>query len=237
MIELKACLAGESAVMLYLQQAPGPDCLSTLHAFSQQLQQRYADAILELLPSYHSLLIQLNPERLDPLQLMAELPKAIPEYSADATGRLIELPVCYGDELDGGPLDLIEVSCFTGLTVAEVKQLHQSQTYLVYAIGFAPGFAYLGELPAPLRMPRRATPRARVPKGAVAIAEQQTAVYPAASPGGWNLLGLCPLPLFQPELAGQAEAMPFRHGDQVRFYPISQQEFIRLGGDSCWAEL
>ncbi len=220
--------------MLYLQQAPGPECLSTLHALSQQLQQRYADAIIELLPSYHSLLIQLDPQRLDPLQLMAELPKAIPEYSAEATGRLIELPVCYGDELDGGPLDLIEVSRFTGLTVPQVKALHQSQTYLVYAIGFAPGFAYLGQLPQPLRMPRRATPRAQVPKGAVAIAEQQTAVYPAVSPGGWNLLGLCPVPLFQPQRAGQDGAMPFSHGDEVRFYAISQQEFLALGGTTDW---
>ncbi|WP_337879389.1 5-oxoprolinase subunit PxpB [Rheinheimera sp.] len=236
MIELKACLAGEAAVMLYLQQRPGPECLHTLHVFCQQLRDRYADAITETQPSYHSLLVQLNPALLDPLEFIAGLPKTLTpvRHQAISTGRLIELPVCYGDELDGGPLDLVEVSAFTGLTVPQVKALHQSQRYLVYAIGFAPGFAYLGQLPQPLRMPRRATPRAQVPKGAVAIAEQQTAVYPAVSPGGWNLLGLCPVPLFQPQRAGQDEAMPFSHGDEVRFYAISQQEFFALGGPRDW---
>ena len=100
--------------------------------------------------------------------------------------------------------DLAEVAQACGLGVAEVIALHSAVEYRVGAIGFAPGFAYLGELDSRLQLPRRATPRTRVPAGSLAIAERQTAVYPQASPGGWHLLGRCPLSLFDsPENAAQ----------------------------------
>jgi KipI family sensor histidine kinase inhibitor len=117
------------------------------------------------------------------------------------------------------------------LTAEQVIELHQSGEYKVYAIGFAPGFAYLGELDQRLATPRLQSPRAKVPKGAVAIADRQTAVYPAVSPGGWNILGVCPTPLFTPEQAATAgEFMPFVVGDTVRFQSVSRAEFLALGG-------
>ena len=106
--------------------------------------------------------------------------------------------------------------------------MHSNQSYQVYAIGFAPGFAYLGEVDPLLQMPRLSTPRAKVPRGAVAIADRQTAVYPAQSPGGWNLIGLCPTPMFTPDAS---PVMPVAVGDEVRFVAIDEAEFLRLGGE------
>ena len=114
-----------------------------------------------------------------------------------------------------------------GLTVEQVIAIHQSVEYRVYAIGFAPGFAYLGEVDERIASSRLATPRQKVPKGAVAIADRQTAVYPAISPGGWNLIGLCPTLMFDPS---KEPSMPVKTGDRVVFEAISREEFIDLGG-------
>jgi KipI family sensor histidine kinase inhibitor len=114
-----------------------------------------------------------------------------------------------------------------GLSIEEVVSIHQQSEYRVYAIGFAPGFAYLGELDSRIAAPRLATPRQKVPRGAVAIADRQTAVYPAESPGGWNLIGLCPEPMFDP---GVEPSMPVQVGDRVRFKAISRESYLDMGG-------
>ncbi|PKL98617.1 MAG: allophanate hydrolase, partial [Gammaproteobacteria bacterium HGW-Gammaproteobacteria-7] len=110
----------------------------------------------------------------------------------------------------------------------QVIELHGTPDYRVGAIGFAPGFAYLGELHPRLLLPRRATPRLAVPAGSLGIADRQTAIYPLVSPGGWNLIGRSPVRLFDRELDGFSLWQP---GDRVRFVPIERAEFIRLGGD------
>ncbi|MEQ8514779.1 MAG: allophanate hydrolase subunit 1, partial [Chromatocurvus sp.] len=123
--------------------------------------------------------------------------------------------------------DLNAVADRAGLSVGDIIDLHSGTEYRVYAIGFAPGFAYLGELDERLTTPRLTTPRQRVPRGAVAIADRQTAVYPAVSPGGWNLIGSCPQRMFDP---ARDPSMPVGVGDRVRFCPISRDEFLRAGG-------
>ena len=134
-------------------------------------------------------------------------------------GRVIEIPVCYGGA--GGP-DLSDVAARAGVSVDEVVQLHAGGDYGVQAIGFAPGFAYLGGLAMKLHTPRRATPRTAVAAGTVGIGGAQTGVYPLATPGGWNLIGHTPLKLFE---AGRAEPALLRAGDRVRFRAISVEEF------------
>ena len=114
------------------------------------------------------------------------------------------------------------------ISVDQVIEIHQQQEYRVYAIGFAPGFAYLGEVDERIAAPRLATPRMKVPRGAVAIADRQTAVYPAPSPGGWNLIGLCPTRMFDPE---KQPSMPVQVGDRIQFKAIDREEFISLGGE------
>ena len=123
--------------------------------------------------------------------------------------------------------DLVEVARLCQLSSAQVIELHAATEYRVGAIGFAPGFAYLGELDARLALPRRASPRIAVPAGSLAIAERQTAIYPHSSPGGWHLIGRCPWSLFD---AARTPPCPLTLGDRVRFRSIDERDFIREGG-------
>jgi inhibitor of KinA len=136
-------------------------------------------------------------------------------------GRTVEIPVCYGGEF--GP-DLGLVAKQARLSPEETIKRHSKAEYLVYLIGFAPGFPYLGGLPKELETPRHPKPRMVVPPGSVGIAGNQTGIYPLATPGGWNLVGRTPLRLFQP-----AEDPPvlLRAGDRVKFHAITPEEFMR----------
>jgi KipI family sensor histidine kinase inhibitor len=226
MIQLE--LAGENALILYLPAAICGNNLSQLQHVQQQVRLVLGEQLQELLPSYASLLIVLKPDHQGVLSIKTLLEQQLRLSSSvlEQTGKLVLLPVYYHTGWD-----LNAVAARAGLSTAEVIELHQAIEYRVYAIGFAPGFAYLGELDERLATPRLSTPRAKVPKGAVAIADRQTAVYPAESPGGWNILGLCPTRLFNPERARTSDdMMPFAVGDRVRFQAISQSEFLALGG-------
>ncbi|MGE6632053.1 5-oxoprolinase subunit PxpB [Bacillus sp. NPDC077027] len=134
--------------------------------------------------------------------------------------RIVEIPVCYGGEF--GP-DLEEVATINGLTSNDVVRIHTEGTYLVYMIGFAPGFPFLGGLSKEIAAPRRQSPRMSIPKGSVGIAGKQTGVYPISTPGGWQLIGQTPLALFRPD-----ENIPslLAAGDQVKFVQISKAEFF-----------
>jgi inhibitor of KinA len=136
--------------------------------------------------------------------------------------RTIEVPVCYAAEFG---MDLIDVSEKTRLPVQEVVDRHAGGTYRVLMIGFAPGHAYMGGLDPRLAVPRRATPRIVVPAGAVAIANDQTVVYPYAISGGWNVIGRTPLTVFD---AGRQEPSLFGAGDRVKFRAIARDEYLRL---------
>jgi inhibitor of KinA len=136
--------------------------------------------------------------------------------------RLVEIPVCYGGE--SGP-DLHDVAATQGISEEGVVELHESREYVVYFLGFVPGFAYLGELPEELVLGRLATPRRTVPAGSVGIAGRQTGVYPFATPGGWRLLGRTPLKMFRAENHGLSL---LAIGDRVKFMGISPERFVEL---------
>ena len=167
-------------------------------------------------PAYASILIDFDPLAIGrgDLQNAAEdlfaqsLAAPLPEP------RMVEIPVAYGGEY--GP-DLEEVSVLTGHTPDEVIAIHSEAEYLVYFLGFSPGFPYLGGLTESIAVPRLETPRRRVPAGSVAIGGRQTGVYPVASPGGWRIIGRTPLGLFQPDAD---PPVLLRMGDHVRFVPM-----------------
>lgn len=219
--------ASENSLILYLGAQTGPQTAQRIASLLPLLQNSFAGHLIDLTPSYHSILIQYDCYALDHFQAMAILNAvlAMPESTTKLAGKAVELPVYYSEQ--SGP-DLAKLAKQAGLSVQDVIRLHQDAEYRVYAIGFAPGFAYLGEVDKRIAAPRLATPRKRVPKGAVAIADRQTAVYPAASPGGWNLIGLCPIPMFNPT---QPPYMPVEVGDRVRFRAVDKHEYIALGGD------
>ena len=137
-------------------------------------------------------------------------------------GRTVEVPVCYED--DFGP-DLAGVAKQAKLTPAEVIKRHGKPEYLVYLVGFAPGFPYLGGLPKELETPRHAKPRMAVPPGSVGIGGAQTGIYPFATPGGWNLIGRTPLKLFRPD---EQPPVLLGAGDRVKFRAITREEFAQL---------
>jgi inhibitor of KinA len=136
--------------------------------------------------------------------------------------KLWDIPVCYDPPY---ALDIAEIAKTIGLTVAEVAALHAGTQYHVYMIGFVPGYPYMGDLPAKLRLPRRLDPRTRVPPGSLAIATSMTAVYPYESPGGWHLIGTSPVRFFDPDSAKAALLGP---GDGVKFRPVTADEFSRI---------
>jgi len=177
-----------------------------------------------VLPAYRSLCIVYDPLLTGISTLKNHVLKMQQKLSRVSTPppETIEIPVAYGGEL--GP-DMDFVSDFSGLSVGDVIHLHSCNPYHIHAIGFAPGFCYLGELDPRLRTPRLETPRTLVPAGSVGIAESQTGVYPLASPGGWRLIGRTPLKLFDP-----ARTPPFLYktGDKIRFTPVSRSEYERI---------
>ena len=185
-------------------------------------------------PAYCSLTVGYDPAVLTYAAaetLVRQLHAAPPTTVAGPPGRRLRVPVCY--EAAFAP-DLAAVAAHAVLPVAEVVRLHTETEFRVYMLGFLPGFAYLGRLPEALRCPRKATPRLRVPAQAVGLAGLQTGIYPVEAPGGWQLIGRTPLPVFEPS---QAEPFLFRAGDQVQFYAVSVAEFARLAADPAAARL
>ena len=181
--------------------------------------------VRNLHPAYGSLLIKFDALKLRHDELENLLRTYVERMRSVALPepRLVEIPVCYGGEY--GP-DLNEVAELHQMTVEQVIDLHASAIYLVYFLGFAPGFAYLGDVAEQLSTRRLPSPRKSVPAGSVGIAGRQTGVYPISTPGGWRLLGRTPLKMFQPD---RAQMSLLAVGDRVRFVPISQQQFAKLG--------
>jgi KipI family sensor histidine kinase inhibitor len=180
--------------------------------------------VRNLHPAYCSLLVKFDALKLRHEELEAILRKYLARLE-DVTlpePRIQEIPVCYGGAY--GP-DLEGVCAIHGITPERAIELHSSRLYLVYFLGFVPGFAYLGELPKELVTPRLPAPRKRVPAGSVGIAGNQTGVYPFATPGGWRLLGRTPIKMFR---ADREESSLLSIGDRVRFAPISAERFAEL---------
>jgi inhibitor of KinA len=180
--------------------------------------------VRNLHPAYASICIKFDARELR----HSDLEKILRGYIARMNNaqlppsRVLEIPVCYGG--DFGP-DLNEVAELHGMTPDAAIEAHSSQTYLVYFLGFAPGFAYLGDLPEALVTPRLPTPRRSVPAGSVGIAGRQTGVYPISTPGGWRLLGRTPAAMFHPD---RPQMSLLSIGDRVRFVPISRAQFSKL---------
>ena len=221
-------IAGENSLILYFGDRPSDAIASQVAQVIVQLRLSIGEVLIDLVPSYASLLVIYNPVISDHHLVRAAMRAALDSLTvsnAQQQGSLVILPVYYS--VESGP-DLQGLADGAGLSVDEVVAIHQQTEYRVYAIGFAPGFAYLGEVDERIATSRLATPRQKVPRGSVAIADRQTAVYPAQSPGGWNLIGLCPQRMFDPNLT---PSMPVQVGDRVRFDAIDKQAFLALGGE------
>jgi KipI family sensor histidine kinase inhibitor len=220
-------VAGENALIVYVAETVSDETSVRIQQMSQVLAQHMGDALIDLVPSYASILVVFDPSKTDHLHVRGLIRHAANQEQTEQplqAENIVRLPVYYGPQTSP---DLSSIAQHAGLSVEQVIEIHQQTIYRVYAIGFAPGFAYLGETDERIAMARLATPRKKVPKGAVAIADRQTAVYPSVSPGGWNLIGCCPTPMFNPNAS---PTMPVKAGDAVQFYAIDQDTFLALGG-------
>ena len=223
-------VASENSLIVYFGDEPGlkadQHIAQQVQYAKQSIEQHLGGMLVELIPSYASLLITFDPFKTDQYLIRHLLRKEMAKISEQVAkgGETVEIPVYYSEET--GP-DLNRIAIKSGLSIEQVIEQHQVDSYRVYAIGFAPGFGYLGEVNERIAMPRLATPRDKVPKGAVGIADKQTAIYPAESPGGWNIIGRCPLNMFDPN---QQPHMPFDVGDRVKFRAISKKEYFDMGG-------
>lgn len=217
-------LAALNAVMVVFDARIDRAINQAVHALRKHIIQQAPSWLQEAVAGYHTLMITYNLQLTSfsavEAWLMRELEQVAQQPSTLSEPKTHSFQVCY-DHAFG--LDNQRVMELTGLSHQALIKAHSDITYHVYTVGFAPGFAYLGDVAQPLHVPRQPTPRAKVPAGSVAIANQQTAIYPTQSPGGWNIIGRV--------VAWQRESgLRIQAGDQVKFEPISCEEFARIEG-------
>ncbi|MBN1102859.1 MAG: 5-oxoprolinase subunit PxpB [Deltaproteobacteria bacterium] len=211
---------GDRALLVELGEGVNPPVNRRVREIFLGLERRPMKGIMEVVPSYRSLMFVFDPLTISRITLERRIREDWEKANSTviAEPRTREVPVVYGGEF--GP-DLEWVARYHNITPEDVVRLHTGTAYQVYMIGFAPGFPYMGELPEALATPRRETPRLAVPRGSVAIAQRQTGIYPVQSPGGWQILGRTPLRLFD---ASRWPPTPLETGDMVRFIAVEKGE-------------
>lgn len=222
---------GDHSLVIELGDTLGLDLSRRCAALAAALRKAHMPGVLDIVSAFTTVTLHLETTRGAPALSEAELEAHVSQALAGATpsgpmAKTVEIPVCYGGEF--GP-DLEEVARLSGLTVDEVIDAHTASSVWVLMLGFAPGSPYLGVHDERFDLPRRTTPRTRVPKGSVAIAARQSIVYPQESPGGWHVIGRTPTVLFDPLRSPPSLLVP---GDAVRFVSISAQAFSEQAGES-----
>ena len=214
--------AGDAALVAEFDDRIDVEVNSRAVALAEHLRAQAIPGVKDVVPTFRSVAVYFDPLHTDVDALAAALRSDAPMMEHATSADIIEVPVCY--ELDYGP-DLEDIARRAGIDAATVVSIHSDQNYRVFMLGFMPGFAYLGSVDARIAAPRRATPRLQVPSGSVGIAGQQTGIYPAQTPGGWNIIGRTPLRMWRPEAERPAL---FRAGDIVRFRRIDRATFEQI---------
>lgn len=202
-------------------------------AHSQKiLFERYQDLIIDAIPSYTTLLITVNFLKIDPLEFLKKIDtflqkNLIQHNTHDAPARQIDIPVYY-DQSTG--LDLEDMARAKDCTTTDIIEAHSNHDYTVFALGFLPGFAYLGFVSPGIAMSRKANPRQHVPKGSVGIADRQTGIYPKVSAGGWQIIGRTALAMLEVNNTLEPHCY-LAVGDNVRFHAINRADYLRQGGE------
>ena len=220
----------EDAVLIRFGETISEDLLDRIVTLQQQIDRYCADWVIDMVPSYTTLLVQFDLLCIDQQQVQSKLSRLLSEHAADdsklQSRQKLVLPVWYDPQV--GP-DLEPLAQHHGITAEQVIRHHTAQTYRVYALGFSPGFAFMGQVDPRIATSRHPSPRDLVAAGSVGIADRQTAVYPRSSPGGWQIIGRSPQVLFDAEKPLQ-EAPLLRVGDQVSVQVIDRSDFLALGG-------
>lgn len=224
MLEYK--LINEETIMIYFEQQIDPSTFKEVQKVEKYIKDQQHEAIIEVIPSYRAIMLhiditkqslvkvvnELNLEQLNKLDFDENLNKV----------KIISLPVLYGGNY--GP-DIQEVAKHNQLSIEEVIKLHTENTYLIYMLGFMPGFPFLGGLNSKLATPRREEPRTSIPAGSVGIANNQTGLYPKQSPGGWQIIGRTPITVFD---ILRTPMCLYESGDYIKFYSIDESTFEQI---------
>ncbi|WP_241773246.1 5-oxoprolinase subunit PxpB [Bacillus sp. LL01] len=216
---------GDTGVQVQFGSDISEETNQQIRIFADYLKKHPVDGIVEWVPAYTTLTIFYRPDKILYKDLCNELEtiiEALQGADEGSTSIVYEIPVLYGGE--AGP-DLSEVASHNGLTEEEVISIHSSQAYLIYMMGFVPGFPYLGGMPKQIATPRRENPRAKIEAGSVGIAGEQTGVYPLETPGGWQIIGRTPLKLYD---AAKEDPILLSAGHYLRFVSVDHKEFEEI---------
>lgn len=218
---VRVAAAGDCALVAEFPSRIDPEINDRASALAQRLRWRWGGILRDVVVGFCTVTVYFDPLQVDAAWLETEIQAAAgpARQAGRAAKAVIEIPVCYEGDL--AP-DLFDVARFGGCSTEEVVALHTGRTYRVYMVGFIPGWAYLAEVDSRIAAPRRATPRTAVPAGAVAIAGSQTGIYPAVTPGGWNIIGRTSRKPYDP---ARPEPFLFEVGAEVHFRAVSRAEF------------
>ncbi|SFE90570.1 5-oxoprolinase subunit PxpB [Alteribacillus iranensis] len=215
---------GDSAIRMVLAKTISPEVNEHIRKVMWSAKNYKGNGIIEWVPTYTGVTVHYDPASVSWSTLKSTI-KQVMETAYKLTlpaAQIYDIPVCYGGEFGS---DLKKIAHQKGMKEEEVIALHSNRKYLIFMLGFTPGFPYLGGMDEKLATPRLDTPRTFVEKGSVGIAGIQTGVYPVASPGGWNIIGRTPIPLFNPQ---RENPVLLEAGAFLRFYPITRQEYEEI---------
>jgi KipI family sensor histidine kinase inhibitor len=216
--------AGDAALVVEFGEIIDPALIAAVQQLDRRLAAAALPGVIEAVPSFRSLMVHYDPLATSRAALIAAIRALDGDGPASSTsaGRRWVLPICY--EAQFAP-DLADVAAATGLAPDDVVRIHAENRFTVAVVGFLPGCPFLAELPAMFDLPRRTVPRTRLPAGSVAVAQKMSVIYPTESPGGWHIIGNCPVPLFDARWDPPALLSP---GDTVHFKPIDATEHARI---------
>lgn len=224
MPDIRILTAGDSALLIEFGKEINPETNRKITALVQLMREQHIEGIVDVIPAFCSLLINYDPRVLSYEELKERMEHLLKMETKTETTRkrIFEIPVCYGGEYG---LDIENIAEHAGLSIEEVIKIHSSKDYLIYMLGFLPGFTYLGGLDERIHTPRLASPRLKIRAGSVGIGGSQTGIYPLDSPGGWQLMGMTPVRTYDPE---RQTPILVEAGDYIRFIPIDKEEFLRI---------
>lgn len=224
MQNIKILTAGDASLLVEFGKEINPDINRKIAATVQLMREQHIEGVVDVIPSFCALLINYDPRVIGYEEIKGRIKDLLRlEIKAgEERKKVFEIPVCYGGEF--GP-DIATIAEHAGLSEQEVIELHSSRDYLIYMLGFLPGFCYLGGLDERIFTPRLASPRLKIDAGSVGIGGSQTGIYPLDSPGGWQLMGKTPVKTYDPD---REVPILFEAGNYIRFVPVSEEEFYRI---------